>query len=79
MNKKNLDVYLCEPFILPGILPTLGVSTLKTMLTQNNISCEIYYSSLRFYINNKLPENIKPRCCNFKLLEEKCREYKNNK
>ena len=27
------------------------------------------------YINNKLPAVIKSRCCNFKLLEDKCREY----
>ena len=27
------------------------------------------------YINDKLPNNIKIRCCNFKLLEEKCTEY----
>jgi len=30
------------------------------------------------YKNNKLPERIKSRCCNFPLLEEKCREYNNN-
>ena len=27
------------------------------------------------YNNGKLPENIMKRCCNFKLLEEKCNEY----
>ena len=27
------------------------------------------------YTNNRLPERISERCCNFKLLEEKCREY----
>lgn len=31
----------------------------------------------QLYINNKLPDNIKARCCNFKLLEEKCDEYNN--
>ena len=39
---------------------------------------EVYQkSSLLYslYINNKLPINIKNRCCNFPLLEEKCREY----
>ena len=30
----------------------------------------------QLYNDNKLPENIKSRCCNFKLLEEKCLEYK---
>ena len=29
----------------------------------------------QLYINGKLPENIRNRCCNFKLLEEKCIEY----
>ena len=29
----------------------------------------------QLYNDNKLPENIKSRCCNFKLLEEKCAEY----
>ena len=27
------------------------------------------------YNQNKLSENIKARCCNFKLLEKKCKEY----
>ena len=27
------------------------------------------------YKNNKLPQNVKDRCCNFILLEEKCSEY----
>ncbi len=27
------------------------------------------------YINDKLPYVLKCRCCNFKLLEEKCEEY----
>ena len=28
------------------------------------------------YIGNKLPNNVKKRCCNFILLEEKCIEYR---
>lgn len=27
------------------------------------------------YNSNKLPKNVRDRCCNFKLLEEKCNEY----
>ena len=27
------------------------------------------------YKNNKLPEKVKERCCNFPLLEEKCKAY----
>lgn len=30
------------------------------------------------YNNRKLSENIKSRCCDFKLLEEKCIEYNKN-
>lgn len=29
----------------------------------------------QLYSNGKLPENIRARCCNFKLLEERCVEY----
>ena len=32
----------------------------------------------QMYNSGKLPENIKQRCCNFKLLEEKCLMYKTN-
>ena len=32
----------------------------------------------QLYNNGNLPENIKSRCCNFKLLEEKCLEYEIN-
>lgn len=28
------------------------------------------------YRNNKLPKSVKDRCCNYILLEEKCKEYK---
>ena len=32
------------------------------------------------YKNNKLPKNVRDRCCNFVLLEEKCKNYNlNNK
>ena len=39
---------------------------------------QVKNKSLRLYElynNEKLPQNIKQRCCNFKLLEEKCMEY----
>lgn len=29
------------------------------------------------YINGTLNDNVAKRCCNFKLLEEKCKEYNN--
>ena len=40
---------------------------------------EIYNKSkllYNLYKNNKLPKSVKKRCCNFPLLEEKCKEYK---
>lgn len=36
-----------------------------------NKSFKLYNS----FINNNLPESVKNRCCNFKLLEKKCIEY----
>ena len=30
------------------------------------------------YKNDKLPKNVKERCCNYILLEEKCKDYNNN-
>ena len=39
---------------------------------------EIYTKSkllYNLYINNKLPKNVKDRCCNFPLLESICEEY----
>lgn len=38
-------------------------------------SCRLY----DLYITNRLPKNIKDRCCNFPLLEEKCMEYNEGK
>lgn len=40
---------------------------------------EIYFKSkllYNLYKENKLPKNVKDRCCNFILLEEKCKKYK---
>ena len=39
---------------------------------------KLYYRTEKLYnnyVNNLLSDNIKDRCCNFKLLEEKCSEY----
>ena len=38
-----------------------------------NKSLKLY----QLYNNGKLPKNIQSRCCNFKLLEEKCIKYNN--
>ena len=39
---------------------------------------DIYQKSsllYNLYKNDKLPDNVKNRCCNYPLLEEKCLEY----
>ena len=44
----------------------------------NRNSEKLYNKSKKLYdkyINNTLNENIVKRCCNFKLLEEKCKDY----
>ena len=42
-----------------------------SQMLQKNKSFKLY----QLYSNGKLPENIKVRCCNFKLLEKKCVDY----
>lgn len=44
------DVLLCEPFILPGILPTLGTPTLKAALAGYDLSVKCLYPSLTYFI-----------------------------
>lgn len=56
----------------------------KTMLQKqlywlNANIYQVQYASLNLYFrycNDTLPSNIKARCCNFKLLEEKAKLYK---
>lgn len=46
----------------------------------NTNKVEIYKKSTTLYkkyVNGLLPVNVTNRCCDFKLLEEKCREYNN--
>ena len=64
---------------------TLTISELKyqkLLLEQLNWLNANYYQVknksfklYNLYNNGKLPENIMKRCCDFKLLEEKCKEY----
>ena len=45
-------------------------------LDKNNIQVRKKSNMLyKLYTNGKFPLNIIKRCCNFKLLEEKCLEY----
>ena len=41
----------------------------------NNKSKLLY----NLYKTNKLPKNVRDRCCDFPLLEEKCKEYNSTK
>lgn len=45
-------------------------------LNENYIQVKNKSSKLyNMYVNQKLSDNVRNRCCNFKLLEEKCKEY----
>ena len=52
MNK--VDVCLCEPFILPGILPTLGMPTIKSELQMAGMTCKMFYPSVRFFVEQEV-------------------------
>ncbi|MFR4579816.1 MAG: hypothetical protein ACLT76_09545 [Clostridium fessum] len=54
---KRYEVCLCEPFILPGILPTLGTPTLKAVLNTIGVKSKIFYPSLHLFVENKYYEN----------------------
>lgn len=54
-----LEVCFCEPFIISGVLPTLGVSTLKAALDEKDISSKIYYPSIDFFMRAKMLQNKK--------------------
>ena len=54
----------------------------EQILWLNRNKVKLYERSQKLYnkyINKTLSPNIKKRCCNFKLLEEKCLEYNNHK
>ena len=52
---------------------------LKNQLRWLTVNKRIIYTKSRLlytlYIKDKLPKNVKDRCCNYNLLEEKCYEY----
>ena len=55
------------------------IKLLKSQLYWLNRNSEILYKKSKNlynkYLNGTLNENILKRCCNFKLLEEKCNKY----
>ncbi len=48
------------------------IKDIKTLLNKSKVLYNLYKE-------NKLPKNVKDRCCNFMLLEEKSKEYKKDK
>ena len=72
---------------LTEALPTVTDREYKSLLIEQidfiNHNKEILYSKVnqfqKRYRNGYLENNILERCCNFKLLEEKCLEYSINK
>ena len=50
----KIDLCLCEPFVLPGILPTLGVATIKAELLDRNIDSVVLYPSMKYFVDNAL-------------------------
>ena len=68
LNKKTSDVNEIKRIkLLKEQLRWLN----KNSLEVRKISKTLY----NLYVNNKLPDNVKNRCCNFILLEEKCDLY----
>lgn len=57
MDQFKILVASCEPFILPGILPTLGTPTMKAELSNNGITSKIFYPSIRFFSANNIEKN----------------------
>lgn len=68
---------------LTEVLPTLSDGQYKTLIENQTIFLNNNRNKLLKKVKNfgllvsknNLPDNIKNRCCNFKLLEEKCKEY----
>lgn len=51
-----IDVCFCEPFVISGILPTLGVSTLKNALNKK-VTSKILYPSIQMFLESRLMES----------------------
>ena len=70
LQKKNKNK--CEIFRIELLTNQLRWSTMnkKEVYTKSKLLYNLYKY-------NKLPKNVKDRCCNYPLLEEKCIEYNN--
>lgn len=89
VNFNNMIPVATENYSLVDLnKETLTMSELKyqKLLREQLIWLNANYNQVKhksfklyeLYNKGKLSDNIKARCCNFKLLEEKCIEYKTN-
>lgn len=51
---ENLDVCICEPFMLAGTLPTLAPAIIKASLEKAGYKTKIFYPSIEFFYENKI-------------------------
>lgn len=78
VNEGNYEIIDLneEPKDTPSLKRQLLLKTQLLWLNKNIKNVKGKATTLYFkYKNDELPERIKMRCCNFKLLEEKCNEY----
>lgn len=81
VNLNNMIPVPAQSLI--DFMPTVADSKYKALLnnqiTELNLNKDYLLKKVeRFqwsYRNNKLPENVYTRTCNFELLEDKCRDY----
>ena len=73
----------CSLNVLSEVLPTISDKKYRKLL-ENQIECinrdrdNMLNKIIRFhnkYNTNTLKENVKNRCCDFRLLESKCKDY----
>lgn len=69
LNKKTEDIKEKHRIILLSNQLRWLTENKKDIMTKSKLLYNLYKS-------DKLPKNVKERCCNFVLLEEKCNEYK---
>ena len=69
LNKKTEDKKEIKRILLMNNQLRWLTSNKKEIYTKSRLLYNLYK-------NDKLPKNVKDRCCNFILLEEKCKEYK---
>ena len=69
----------CLTLAIPEVTDPVYKSLLENQLSFLNDRRKYLFSKIEIfqtlYQKDKLPERIKNRCCNFRLLEEKCQEY----